>query len=362
MKILEILTESKKVGREFNHLEDLVFTDPENGAIRAVEILKDLEQGARDVAVKWDGYPTMYWGRDDEGNFVLTGKNGWGRNKSTSAEELADFINSTGKGEEWRERFAGDMAALFSLFERATPKDFRGYVYADILVHPGAPATSSQDAIQFTPNKTTYTVKKDSELGQAISGKQAVVAATQFFDEFGSKQGKPFDNQGIFKGDVVVLGQTYIDHRPAVDVDNLSEIEKLAKTVQSKINSYFAPRKGLADIQEIFYRYVNYMGKQRRLDDLSAKTFFEFVKSESSRISAPKQQRIMDLADEFNSLTDVIISLVKRLMLAKDEVIQELDAAEGDVTANIGDEKGGEGYVKHGEKVKLVPRKRFTLN
>ena len=75
MRAFEILTEAeavpatKKVGREFNHLEDLVFIDPENGAVRAVEILRSMEQGAKDVAVKWDGYPTMYWGRDSDGTF-----------------------------------------------------------------------------------------------------------------------------------------------------------------------------------------------------------------------------------------------------------------------------------------------------
>ena len=68
MRAWELLVEAetpvpKKVGREFNHLEDLVFTEP-NGGKRAVEILKNLAQDAQDVAIKWDGNPTVYWGRD----------------------------------------------------------------------------------------------------------------------------------------------------------------------------------------------------------------------------------------------------------------------------------------------------------
>ena len=48
MRAWELLLEDaapapKKVGREFNHLEDLVFTEPK-GAIRAVQILKSLAQ------------------------------------------------------------------------------------------------------------------------------------------------------------------------------------------------------------------------------------------------------------------------------------------------------------------------------
>jgi hypothetical protein len=44
---------------------------------------------------------------------------------------------SRGKGEDWREKFASDMAALWPIFEAATPADWRGYVYGDILFHPG---------------------------------------------------------------------------------------------------------------------------------------------------------------------------------------------------------------------------------
>ena len=78
MRAFEFLTEAK-VGREFQHLEDLVFTNPSDGAKRAVSILKDMEKDASDVAVKWDGNPTVYWGRDDDGTFRLLGKNNWGR-------------------------------------------------------------------------------------------------------------------------------------------------------------------------------------------------------------------------------------------------------------------------------------------
>ena len=43
MRAFEFLTEAT-VGREFNHLEDLVFTNPDDGAKRAVQIIKDMEQ------------------------------------------------------------------------------------------------------------------------------------------------------------------------------------------------------------------------------------------------------------------------------------------------------------------------------
>ena len=54
MRAFEFLTEAT-IGREFNHLEDLVFTNPDDGAKRAVSIIKNMEQDSSDVAIKWDG-------------------------------------------------------------------------------------------------------------------------------------------------------------------------------------------------------------------------------------------------------------------------------------------------------------------
>jgi hypothetical protein len=71
MRFWEILTEAetaapKKVGREFNHLEDLVFTESD-GAVKAIQILKDLAKPETSITIKWDGNPTVYWGREDDG-------------------------------------------------------------------------------------------------------------------------------------------------------------------------------------------------------------------------------------------------------------------------------------------------------
>ena len=235
----------KKVGREFNHLEDLVFTEP-NGAQRAIAVLKDLASPATKISIKWDGNPTVYWGRDEDGTFRMVGKNNWGREegKSSSPEELSQFIQSRGKGEEWRAKFAGDMAAMWPIFEAATPKDFRGYVYGDILFHPGKPYEGADGRISFTPNQTTYGVKVTSGIGRRLSKAKIAVAAHKLFGYFGDKTGEDFDQPDLFgkTADLVVFGQTYVSHRPAVNADNLDRISALAKTLTFTTCS---PRRGL---------------------------------------------------------------------------------------------------------------------
>jgi hypothetical protein len=366
MRFWEILTEAetpapKKVGREFNHLEDLVFTEP-NGARRAVEVLKGLSQDASDVAIKWDGNPTVYWGRDEDGTFRLVGKNNWGREegKAGSPEELRQFILSRGKGEDWREKFAGDMASLWPIFEKATPTDFRGYVYGDILFHPGKPYQGADGHISFTPNQTTYSVKISSQVGRKLAKAKIAVAAHQVYGYFGDKSGEPFESPETFavNPELAVFGQTYVSSKPAVNADNLQVIEKLANQHAANIDKLLSPIPGLSGLQTIIYTFVNNQSKAKALDNINSKAFFEWLPT--SKVSAGQQQKIAGLNTTYPGTMDAMFQLVVELMKAKDEVIRELDAAEGDITANTGGKPGGEGYVKGRDSVKLVPRDRWT--
>ena len=347
----------KKVGREFNHLEDLVFTEP-NGAQRAITVLKDLASPATKISIKWDGNPTVYWGRDEDGTFRMVGKNNWGREegKSSSPEELSQFIQSRGKGEEWRAKFAGDMAAMWPVFEAATPKDFRGYVYGDILFHPGKSYEGADGHISFTPNQTTYAVKATSPIGQRLGKAKISVAAHKIFSYFGDKSGEDFDQPDIFgkTADLVVFGQTYVSHRPAVNADNLDKIAALAKNQQA-INKFLTPVAGMGYLQNEIYTFVNNQAKAKQLDNINSQAFLNFVQK-----TPAKAAKIKAHSDANPGVLDNLFSLVSEIMAAKNEVIRELDQAEGDITATTGGKPGGEGYVSGKDSVKLVPRDRWT--
>jgi len=362
MRAWELLLEDeapapKKVGREFNHLEDLVFTEA-SGATKAIKILKDLASPAKKIAIKWDGNPTVYWGRDEDGTFRMVGKNNWGREegKSSSPEELKQFINSRGKGEEWRAKFAGDMAAMWPVFEKATPADFRGYVYGDILFHPGKPYEGADGKINFTPNQTTYSVKGTSNEGRKLAKAKVAVAAHQVFEYFGDKSGKPFTDPGIFSGnpELAVYGQTYVSHRPAVNADNIDRIAALAKN-QSAINKFLTPVPGMGYLQTEIYTFVNNQAKAKQLDNISSDAFLKFVAKNPT-----KATKIQAHSESHPGVLDNLFELVREIMAAKNEVIAELDAAEGDITATTGGKPGGEGYVSGDDSVKLVPRDRWT--
>ena len=355
------LTEAAKVGREYQHLEDLVFVKGSEGANEAADILEKLGGDTGDVAIKWDGNPTIYWGREPDGQFVLVGKNGWMKGtKSTSADEIANFIKTSGQGEDWREKFGNDMGQVFSIMQAVTPEDFRGYVYGDLLYHPGKPFNETDGKIQFTPNLVTYTVDKDSDLGKRISQSEVGVVVHSKYDEFGSKKGTPVsDVKELNSNNVVVLGQTYVTHTPNVDTSEVNQIRSMTQKFGDQIDRFLAGTKGLSNPAGIIYTYVNQMSRSRQLDKLES-NFFEWLKN--SKVSGGQQQKLAAMNDELPQALPGIFALVKEIMNVKNDIIDQLDNADADVQQSTGDEKGGEGYVALGPKVKLVPRSRWQPN
>jgi hypothetical protein len=100
------------------------------------------------------------------------------------------------------------------------------------------------------------------------------------------------------------------------------------------------------------------MSRAKKLEDLNLNSFLNWL--QNSKVSANKQEKILNIAKEQEQVMKDIFYLVTELMKAKNEVIDELDKAEGDVVATTGGKPGGEGYVKTKDKVKLVPRDRWT--
>ena len=355
-----VLTEAAKVGREYQHLEDLVFVDGSAGANEAADILEKLGTDSSDVAIKWDGNPTIYWGREPNGEFVLVGKNGWGRNKSTSADDLSNFIKSSGKGEEWREKFGNDMAGVFNVMEAATPQDFRGYVYGDLLYHPGKPFSATDGKIQFTPNLVTYTVDTKGPLGERIANSKVGVVVHTKFDEWGSKSGAPIkDVTELNSNDAVVLGQTYVPHQPKVDTKEVDNIRKTAQASSQAIDTFLQGTKGLSNPGQIIYTYMNHMTRTQQIDKIE-QGFFDWLKT--SKVSQGQQAKLAEMNESNPKALPAMFGLIKTIMSVKDHIIDQLDDADTDVKATTAGEKGGEGYVALGSKTKLVPRTRWQPN
>ena len=364
----------KKLGRAFNHLEDLVFFYGTQGVIEALAHLEEtaVHSGAQTIRRKWDGNPQIYWGRAQPGGpLILAGHNNWSRRVVTaSPEELEDFIvNQSGNAQTAEDRaarkaFAKQFAGLYKMFDRATPEDFQGFVYADALFTQRPNLVNS--VYSFSPNphsQTCYHVERNSKLGQRVSQAQTMVVGHAYFFEFGAKDDlqQPIDNfeQFNLNADLIVLGPIYNKKAISTDQTEIEKIKQYALQNSNCIDNFLQEVKGLADLKNIIYTYVNQTAKKKQLDNLGKEHFFSWLSN--SKVSKGKQEKIQLLDQDNDSALEVIFELIKSIQNIKDHAISQLQDYNEDIW-----ESNGEGHVRYADKtkhfgnIKLVPRKEWT--
>lgn len=351
------LTEAK-VGRNLQHLEDLVFVDGSAGAMKALDVLERFGSDVSDVTIKWDGTPAVIFGRDENGDFILTDLAGFsakgydGRVKS--ARDLESMLLNRGNREvdDARREFAASMAEVWPAFESATPNNMRGFIHGDLLFKNTPPLKNGH--FVFTPNKVTYAVKKNSKIGQRISNSDAGVVIHTFTDLDGNvHRAQP---KMLHEGSLFVMPPVTLQKPPTVDINGINQLRSQVKKNAALIDKLVEPQPGLSDIRNIIYTYVNQMSRDKRWDEL--KTGFSNWLA-NSKVSKNKQDKILN-SPEFKQY-NVLFDLVLKIQDLKNQVIEQLDDADVDVKASIGDQSGGEGYVASRDKVKLVPRHKWTI-
>jgi len=365
----------KKLGRAFNHLEDLVFFHGSKGTMEALEHLKEIAtaEGSKTIRMKWDGNPQIYWGRAEKGGpLILAGHNGWSRGAaSDNPRDVYNFIvNKSGSPktpEQAKERqaFGKQFASLYPLFDAATPKTFVGFVYADGLFLQ-QPKVDADGVYTFCPNpnsQTCYHVKADSPLGQQISQAQVMVVGHAFFPEFGMDDSdqKPMDDFSMFNTNpaLIVQGPVYNSNPVSLDTSAIDQVEAYLNQNTAAIDGFLQGTAGLGDLKNILYTYVNQSAKAKNLDQIGTQDFFTWLKS--SKVSLPKQTKIEQLAQQHTRALDAIFGLVGRIMTLKDTVIDQVEQGQGEIWDTQGE--GRVRYAPAGKQfgnVKLVPRKRWT--
>jgi hypothetical protein len=108
-------------------------------------------------------------------------------------------------------------------------------------------------------------------------------------------------------------------------------------------------------LQNEIYSFVNAQSKAKQLENINSDAFFNFLQK-----TPAKAVKVKAHSDSNPGVLDNLFELVREIMAAKNEIIRELDQAEGDITASTAGKPGGEGYVSGDDSVKLVPRDRWT--
>jgi hypothetical protein len=356
-----IVTEGKL--RDMNHIEDLVLDEGPAGLIKAIKILRSFAEGSAhtETTIKWDGSPSIVFGRNEQGRFVLTDKSGFtakGYNgKATSAKELGQmFAGRAAPMDDNRKQFVSNMMDIFDEYQKATPADFRGYMMGDLMYY-NTP-DQDKDSYVFQPNTVRYEVRKDSKLGQRVGqSKTGVVVHKYTGDQYSSTEEAIKQMQGK---EVFVIPPVYVQHPSTINTKPVDKIETYAKQHINEIKNLFDPTglKGIANIHALMYKYINNKvdsGLERLGSD-----FTDWLNTET--LTEKKRQTILAYLQQHKVGVKALWTLISMIMKLKDYLITEFDAHPSDVQQSIAGRPGGEGYVvKHPEgAVKLVPRGTFT--
>jgi hypothetical protein len=364
-------------GARIDHAEDIVFWEGSAGAMRALEALKSLEGDShQDVTIKWDGSPAIIFGRNEAGEFVLTDKSGFGAKgydgKAKSADDLEAMLkNRPGyqKDPEGYGAFVANMKDIYDEYEKAVPKDYRGYFKGDLLYF-NTPEKRDGNYI-FTPNIVTYSVDSNSELGKKIGASKTGVVIHREVDEMGNEG--PLKNADIFQGNEVLVVPPISVERPA-DAPNeeLAQLERVIKQnangIDELLNIEELTQRKMTDFPKVLYAYTN-SKVDTGLQNLGA-DFAQWLE-QRKQISDRKKANILEYVKMHASAFNAMWQTVSTLMKVKDDIIKQFDAHDQTVKQEIGSHgpvradahgQGGEGYVlAHPEgDIKLVPREYFT--
>lgn len=360
-----VLTEAARI----QHAEDIVFWEGSRGAMRALEALKGLAGDShKEVTIKWDGSPAIIFGRDEEGNFVLTDKSGFTAKgydgKAKSADDLeAMLMNRPGaqKNPKSYGAFAANMKDIFDEYEKAVPQDYRGFFKGDLLYF-NTPEKRDGNFV-FKPNIVEYAVDVNSELGKKIAASKSGVVIHREVDAEGNEG--PLKNADIFQGNEVLVVPPVSVEKPAeLPNEELAQLESVIKQnaagIDELLNQTELKAKQMTDFPQILYTYTN-SKVDTGLKDLGAD--FAAWLERTPRISDKKKAKILEYVNQHSKAFGALWKTVRMLMLVKDHIINQFDKHDAKVKQSIpGHGEGGEGYVlAHPEgDIKLVPREFFT--
>lgn len=367
------LVEFKEVDRKnvalkesrIQHAEDLIFWEGSKGAIRAIEQLQSLSKSTQSLTIKWDGSPAVVFGRNPNGEFIFTDKSGFVAKgydgRATNPEDLKSVIMGRGKDatkKKSQSQYASKMASVFNTMAEAVPENFQGYFVGDMLYFNTPKKTGN--SLVFKPNVVQYNVDVNSEIGQKIANSKVGVVVHHTLTEDGKIL--PIKDLDMIQGSVLAIPPTTINKKDPIQVKGLDQLKSLVNNSGADIDKLLNKNKiaqmKLTDLPNILYTYTNSKvdtGLKRLGDD-----FLRWLSA--SAVSQPKRIKIKEYVTANMNAFSKLWNLVGGIMTVKDSIINQLDSAQGDITATINGKPGGEGYVLGSPEgnMKLVKRSGFT--
>lgn len=371
-----------KVGRAFNHLEDLTFLHGTAGVLKALQHVElATTQSSQNTRFKWDGAPQIYWGWTKDGEFILCGHNGWSRG-GTGTSDVSDFTSpravynfilnksgdtggDPGKQAE-RQQFAAEFSHLYDIFKEATKQPRKGkeiYFYADGLFIK--PPVAVEGVYQLNPNfksATEYHIAQDSTLGQRIAeGAEAMVVGHGYFETFGAADSAQKPIQDFVKyitptTELIVVSPYYALEQPQIDKSEIDDIQKDLKADGPVIDQFLSPIEKVSNFKGIIYRYMNETATAGGLANVGD-DFMSWVEAGAAGMvkSDSMKANIRNRINQVPAGVTTVFNYVKRIMGLKNQILSQLEMNPPEI--KVLNSEGWVQYDNDGDMhTKFVPR------
>jgi hypothetical protein len=380
----QINENQESVGREFQHIEDLVYIYGIPGVKRAIERLETISKSNEHMEIKWDGSPAIIFGRDENGTFHFGDK--YTKEIVDSSEKVyQQYVGRSGANvSDDRRRFASSMSELWKLYESATPENFRGYIEGGLL-YKTTPPLNKQNEYVFQPNTVIYHVDKNSELGKRIGDSITGAAATAYFDNLPALGGSRITTdlskiiRGIGNRSVVIVPPKYAtDVQVQVPVEKLNKLKSYVSQVSDKINQFITPSQEWIDSypdeqtatkkwREVIYKYVNsQVDNPQGMENLGS-NMAQWAETDPLLTKGRRPLAIAKIKQDQSAMQATFL-VVRSIMHLKDTIVDQMEnrtLGSLGIRAELpGGAPGGEGFVSDpaggSQPLKFVKRGTFT--
>jgi hypothetical protein len=380
MKIFEIAINGKRMLSEakarIDHPEDIIFDEGIAGAQRALDAIVHASNNPSATTVKWDGTPAIIFGRDENG-FVFTDKAGFGAKKydgmARSETMFRDMIYNRKPDEPGRLDYAGHLAKLYPMLEKAVPKNFKGYIQGDVM-WMNRPPVDEEGNYVFKPNKVRYRIPKESNLGDEIKLSTAGVVVHSIFDSREDDEPRAIESVKSLgltpTSKLLILNpEMKIQAGATYPLDNgyvqaVSALLAKGKSIEKFLDPYTIGALKISNFGDLCKSFLNFKARKGDADLTGAsQEFINWINDPAlSKLTENKRQNVIAHIEGNQSAYKAMWKLVNALVALKMHMKGQLDAHPGsDVMTDIGGETGHEGFVSdtpHG-KIKFVNRPLF---
>lgn len=357
MKIIQLLEAYDTSKARIDHPEDLVITAGSQGAKTAINVLEQAAKNPAAMSFKPDGKPAIKWGRD-QGGFAMGDK--YMNPLPHSPQELANMLaNRKGGG---REDLAAMYARLWPIFESSVG-NMQGYLFGD-LMYVTTPAVEGDDLI-FKPNTVEYKVAVNSDLGRKIAASKAGIVVHTFLP-LDSKVGQHVNDPSKIpgakpEGDLLMMADS-IPAGTKIKAPSMAGIKSAlasnSAAIDAMLNEQDLAANKIKGMVPLMSKYINDRVKTRDFSNM-ANGFIKYVDGAATpKMAEAIKQHIAQHAKGYSAAWAVF----EALSAAKNSMVDQLDAVQGELRANIAGQQGQEGYIVHTAQgpIKLVNRFKFS--